>query len=282
MILHASLQTDIAAFYSEWLIKTLKRGYVDIPATKGFNRYDFNLNNLQKVFIWSKNPEKMMKYKVDLKQLDYEFEIITQFTLYDKCYEPNIKSKAKILNNIRKLSDIFGRKRVSICYGPIFTTYNNPLEWHLSQIDFLLKELKGYIDHIYISYEISDECLMYTNYNIKAIPENQKKLFNEQVEELARKYKISVRYKPEMNSLEKDEIDLGEHNACPASCVYCIGGSNKKLAKIKLQRHRPDSSLLIGELPFNAKINNVILETIERKIEKTEEETDLLDKSIFT
>lgn len=281
MILHASLQTDIAAFYPEWLLNILQKGYIDIPGTKGFNHYNFKDNNLQKIFIWSKNPEKLMKYKTELKRTGYEFEIITQITLYDKCYEPNIKSKAKILNNVRKLSEIFGKKRISICYGPIFTTYNNSLEWHLAQINFILTELKGFIDHFYISYEVSDECQLYSKYNIKPIPDIQKNDFQMEIKEIAKKHKVDMLIKPEINKLEKDEIDIGEKHACPASCVYCIGGANKKLAKIKFQRHKKESSLLIGELPFDAKLNNIVLESIERKIEKIEVETDLFDEYLF-
>ena len=32
MIIHASLKTDIAQFYSDWIIKRLKEGFIDISA----------------------------------------------------------------------------------------------------------------------------------------------------------------------------------------------------------------------------------------------------------
>ena len=41
MIIHASLKTDIAQFYSDWIFTRLKEGFIDIPDEKNINRYNF-------------------------------------------------------------------------------------------------------------------------------------------------------------------------------------------------------------------------------------------------
>ena len=98
MILHASLKTDIAQFYSSWILNRLKAGYIDIENGKFIDRYYFKKNNLEKIYFWSKDPQPLIKRISELISCEYDFEIITEMSFYDKCYEPKIKSKQKIFS----------------------------------------------------------------------------------------------------------------------------------------------------------------------------------------
>ncbi len=265
MIIHASLQTDIANFYSDWILNRLKEGYLDIPEVKNIQRYDFKENELEKIYFWTKNPEKLIQKHIQLKKCGYDFELITQMTFYDKCYEPNIKSKDKAIENIRKASRLFGKNKVSLCYGPIFKTYNCPLSWHLCQIKFLLEELEGYIDKLYIFYEVSENCKNAINYNIQTLSELEQIEFEKNVEALTFDFDVDLLKKPSPQNLPPDTIDIGEKNTCPSSCMYCIGSSNKKSAKLKYSKHFPSSSLLIGNIPYDAKIKMIELPKRKKK-----------------
>ena len=117
MILHASLISDIAHFYPTWTINRLKEGYFDKETDKGVDRYDFKKNKLEKIFFWSKDPLPLIKQYKDLKETRYDFEIISEISLYDKCYEPKIKSKYRIMEDMRKAHTLFGKDKISFCYG---------------------------------------------------------------------------------------------------------------------------------------------------------------------
>ena len=270
MIIHASLKTDIAQFYSDWIFTRLKEGFIDIPDEKNINRYNFDKNNLSKIYFWSKDPQPLLKRIKELLAIKYDFEIVTEISLYDKCYEPKIKSKQRIMEDIRKFSNLIGKDRISLCYGPIFTTYNCSEEWHLFQFEFLCKQLHNAINKIYISYEISPNCLNAVNYNIKKISSNQQDVLFEKFKNIAQTYNLELLKKPELTSLANDELDIGEMNTCPAACVYCVGMNNKRTIKIKHEKHCSYSSLLIGKLDYDAKIKDIILVKKEKnKIENS-------------
>jgi hypothetical protein len=275
MIIHASLKTDIAQFYSDWIIKRLKEGFIDIPSEKQINRYDFAKNKLSKIYFWSKDPQSLFKHNIALKELKYDYEIITELSLYDKCYEPKIKSKQRIMEDIRKNSKFLGKDKVSFCYGPIFTTFNCPIEWHVFQFKFLCEQLHEYVNNVYISYEISNTCLNAKNYNIKKITQNDKQYLFKKFKEIADSFNLNLLVKPETTELTEEEIDIGEINTCPAACIYCVGINNKKTIKLKNEKHKPYSSLLIGDLDYDAKIKNIEL------ISKSKQKLNTNQDSLF-
>lgn len=272
MILHASLISDIAHFYPTWIINRLKEGYFDKETDKGVDRYDFKKNKLEKVYFWSKDPLPLIKQYKDLKETRYNFELISEISLYDKCYEPKIKNKYRIMEDMRKANTLFGKDKIALCYGPVFTTYNSTKEWHIDQFKFLINELNTMINKIYIAFEVSTNCKYAYNYNIQKLSYfSQTELFDAFCE-IANKYKIETFKKPETTNLSFDEIDVGEMNTCPANCVYCVGVNNKRTTIFKNERHETFSSLLVGKLPYEAKINEVNL----YKKEKTKEKADSL------
>lgn len=265
MILHASLKTDIAQFYSSWILNRLKAGYIDIENGKFIDRYYFKKNNLEKIYFWSKDPQPLIKRISELISCEYDFEIITEMSFYDKCYEPKIKSKQRILNDIRKVSKIIGKDKISFCYGPVFTTFNCSDEWHFAQFKFLCEQLKDYINKIYITFEISENCLHAKNYNITKISRIKQIDFINEFKKIAQDNGLEFHLKPESTNLKKDEIDIGQMNACPACCMYCIGLTNKRTVKIKNEKHNSSSSLLIGNIDYDAKIKEIDLSETKTK-----------------
>lgn len=62
IIISASRATDIPAFYSDWFINRINKGYI-----KWINPYNGNpvyvaLNKIRLIVFWSKNPKPMFKH----------------------------------------------------------------------------------------------------------------------------------------------------------------------------------------------------------------------------
>lgn len=265
MKIHASLITDIPHFYLEWFLNRIKAGYVDIKREKFVERYDFQKNKIEKIFFWSRDISSLLRKYKELKELPYDFEVINEISLYDKCYEPEIKDKSRVLNDIRKASALFGKEKTSFSYGPIFITFNCNIEWHLAQFEFLCKTFKEHVNHVYIDFNTSESCARKNKYNISLLSDEDKASITLRMKDIAKEYGMTLLLKPDPSALPYDEIDLGVMNSCPSGCVYCKGVTNRRTAKINLKTHIPTSSLLLGKIEFDTKIKNVDIEKLNKK-----------------
>ena len=102
MIIHASLKTDISYFYMTWFCNRLKEGFFDIPSNipGEILRYKFKDNPIEKIYLHTKNPYKIIKNFNDLKSFKQYYEIVTHISMYDKFYEQKISDKYKIFEYV--------------------------------------------------------------------------------------------------------------------------------------------------------------------------------------
>jgi hypothetical protein len=108
VILNISGRTDIVAFYSDWLINRLDEGFIDV-------RNPFNpkmvsrimLDDVDLLFFCTKNPIPILDKLKDIKKKIYFHVTLTS---YKKDIEPNLPPKKDIIEAIKKISKIIGKK----------------------------------------------------------------------------------------------------------------------------------------------------------------------------
>lgn len=99
MILNISGRTDIVAFYSDWFMKRLEEGFVDVrnpfypKLVSRINFYDVDL-----LFFCTKNPIPILDKIKKIKKKVY-FHIT--LTGYKKDIEPNLPPKNEIIEAIK-------------------------------------------------------------------------------------------------------------------------------------------------------------------------------------
>lgn len=117
-IISASRRTDIPAFYLEWLIEGIERGWVEVenPVTK--NRYKFSLKkeDVHTIVLWSKNFSEFLK----LRHKFSKYHLYFHFTI-NNCpeLEPNIPPLEKRILQLRELVKLYGPERVAWRFDPI-------------------------------------------------------------------------------------------------------------------------------------------------------------------
>lgn len=284
IILNISGRTDIVAFYSDWLIKRLHEGFVDVRNPfneKLVNRIFFD--DVDLILFCTKNPIPI------LDKLQYfNMPILFQVTLtpYKKDIEPNVPSKKEIIESIKKLSKIVGIKNLSVRYDPIFISDKYNIEYHIKAFNKLCLLLNGYIDKIIISF-IDDYKNVRKNkkiINYKPFTENDYKLIGENFSAIAKQNNIKVQtcfedrnlveygfvkgecishelayrltgktYKNwSARKLKKcncvQMVDIGAYNSCKHFCKYCYANYDEQQVNKNIKKHNKNSSLLIGEL----------------------------------
>lgn len=294
MILSVSRRTDIPAFYSEWFLNRLKKGFVYV-------RNPMNIHQVSKVMLspevidcivfWSKNPQPMINRLGELKDYMYYF----QYTInaYDKGMETGVPRKESIIGTFKELSDMIGPKRVIWRYDPILLTEKMDINYHLKYFEEIAKRLEGKTNTCVISFvdlykkiqgnlkdtlarELSRQemvdlaakmCQIAKQYGMviqtcaEAIElesvgiKHGKCIDNVLIEDL-----LGIRIVVGKDKNQRNEcgcvqsIDIGEYNTCSHGCKYCYANFKDYMVARNRMSHDPESPLLVGHLGPDDKV----------------------------
>lgn len=283
MILNISGRTDIVAFYTPWFKKRYQEGFVDVRNpiyNRLVNRIYFK--DVDLIVFCTKNPHPIINFLNNIKE-----PIIFNITLtpYKKDIEPNVPNKKEIIEDIKKISTILGKDRVYVRYDPIFLNETYSLDYHIKAFTKICNLLDGYITKIIISY-IDNYKNVQKNMNILRIKNFTNEDFKiiGSFSKIAKEHNMTVQTCSEYNNLSEygfiiedcvskslaKELtgksfpkwqarhnkycncvamtDIGAYNSCNHLCKYCYANFNEEKIKENIQKHNPNSSLLIGEL----------------------------------
>ena len=218
VIISASRSTDIPAFYSEWFINRLKKGYVRWKNPFNGLQYYVSFDKSRLIVFWSKNPKPIFKYLdyLDSKSINYYF----QFTLNDYVTE-NLEKKIPALNKridtFIELSEKIGKEKIIWRFDPLILTNEINTDLLLKKIQGIGDKLHAYTDKLVFSFaDISIYKKVQSNLikeDIQYIEFDKKKMIEvaSGIRELNRKWKFEV-------GTCSEDIDLQEfdiiHNKC--------------------------------------------------------------------
>lgn len=216
MILSASRRTDIPNYYSEWLARRFRAGFLCVRNPMNFrqvSRITLNPNVIDCIVFWTKNPAPMLPYLDEYRRYMYYF----QFTLtgYGKDIEPGLPDKRRILiPAFCELADRIGRDRVIWRYDPIFLSDHYTLDYHVKAFTRIAEALAGRTRRVVISFLDDYEK---TKRNMKGT--NIQGLTKEKMRRLAHSFAvIAGRYGIEIQTCA-EKIDLSEYGITHGACI---------------------------------------------------------------
>ncbi len=284
MILNVSGRTDIVAFYTEWFMNRYKDGFVDVRNPfnpKLVSRIYFD--DVDAILFCTKNPMPIIDY---LKEIDKPILFHVTLTPYKSDIEPNVPSKDKVIEAIKKISDIIGVDNIYVRYDPIFLSSKYDINYHKKVFERMCSLLDGYVHHIIVSF-IDDYKNVRKNektLNYRAFTEDDYKEIGISFSESASKYGMLVQtcfeernlveygfHKGECISHElaykltgktyknwtarKEQkcncvqmVDIGVYNSCKHFCKYCYANYSEDKVSENYSNHDSNSSLLVGNI----------------------------------
>jgi DNA repair photolyase len=153
VIVSASRSTDIPAFYAEWLIKSLERGYVKWKNPfNGVPQY-ISFAATRVIVFWSKNPQPLLQYlpEIDARRINY----YVQFTLNDytaEGLEPNVPPLSQRVATFKALSEQLGKQRVIWRFDPLILTDTLTVERLTDRIASVAALIRPYTERLVISF----------------------------------------------------------------------------------------------------------------------------------
>ena len=285
MILNVSGRCDIVAFYTKWFMNRYKEGYVDVRNPfypKMVSRIYFD--DVDAIVFCTKNPIPIVN---ELSKIDKPIIFQVTITPYKKDIEPNVPDKKKIIEALKKISNIIGNEYVYVRYDPIFINDKYTVDYHIKAFDKLCSELDGYISHIIISFMDDYKNVRKNEDFIKAkiLTDDYYRKIGINFSSSAKMHNITVQTCCEDKNLVEygfikrdcidfnlafhltgktkftkwkerncscvELVDIGYYNSCSHFCKYCYANFDEASVKNNVIKHNPNSSLLIGKLDSN-------------------------------
>lgn len=133
MILNTGGRTDTVQYYTPWLLKRFKEGFVysrNPLFPNKVTRYELTPDKVDGIQFCSKNYEPILEY---LPEIVGRFNTYFHYTItaYGKDIEPGVPTIDKSMATLKKLSDIVGKQRVAWRYDPVLLTEKYTIEVHL-------------------------------------------------------------------------------------------------------------------------------------------------------
>ncbi len=154
-IISVSRRTDIPAFYAPWFIQRVRAGYCTV--VNPFNVTQVSYVSLRPEDVlgfvfWTRNPKPLIKYLPELDKQKYRYYF--QYTIigYPKEIEPKCQPVEAAVKTFKELSKLIGKEKMIWRYDPILLSNKTLFQWHVQQIAFLMKALRGYTNRLVISF----------------------------------------------------------------------------------------------------------------------------------
>ena len=286
MIINTGQRTDIPAFYSDWLVRRLREGFVLVRNPynpQRVARYRLTPAVVDLIGFCTKNPAPMLPHMELLRPFgQYWYVTITP---YGRDIEPNVPNKLQILADFKRLSQIVGIDSIGWRYDPIFLSDTWPAERHIKAFEYMAKSLCGYTHTAVISFIDLYEKTRRNFPEARPVSAEDRMILGKAMAEIAKAHDMVLRPCAEGEELARFGADcsgcmtvamyeralhqhllvpphasarkecacylggdIGAYNSCGHLCRYCYANYDADTVRRNMQIHDPASPLLIGHL----------------------------------
>lgn len=287
MILNTGARTDTVQYFTPWLLKRFREGFVyarNPLFPNKVTRYELSPEKIDVVMFCSKNYEPILPY---IREISDKYRTYFHYTItaYGKDIEPGVPSIEKSVQTLIELSKIVGKEKIAWRYDPVLLTKKYTIETHAKTFELLAKNLAPYIDRCIFSFVEMYKKLQFNMPELIVLSAEDMNNLAEILGGIAKKYGIYIqscgtkgdfsRYginksgcttleilgkanNCEFRSLKHSGMragcgcipsrDIGEYETCLNGCKYCYANKNHEEARRRFALHNPNSPILIGEL----------------------------------
>ncbi len=123
IVISASRRTDIPAFYMDWFMERIKRGFFEV--TNPYNTHTLTVpatsEKVHTIVFWSKNFGYFLKESFGEKLKNRGFNLFFNFTINSELnfLEPNVGALQKRIAQLKELAFNFGTECITWRFDPI-------------------------------------------------------------------------------------------------------------------------------------------------------------------
>ncbi len=287
MIINTGARTDTVQYYSEWLLRRFREGFVytrNPLFPDKVTRYELVPDKVDCVVFCSKNYRPILN---DLHEITDRFNTYFQYTItaYGKDIEPNVPSIDESIGTLYELEEQVGKDRICWRYDPVLLTEKYTVEKHLETFRYMADRLSGHVDRCIFSFVEMYRKLETNMPELFPMSDRDKDRVAEGLGRMAKEYSIPIqtcgnngdfsRYGiggsacltleaiGKANGVEFRDLkhrgmragchciesrDIGAYDTCPNGCRYCYATKSHEKAAKNYRMHDPSSPILIGRI----------------------------------
>lgn len=287
MIINTGSRTDTVQYYSDWLLKRFKEGFVYSRNPLFPNivtRYELNPNIVDCVVFCSKNYEPILDR---LTEITDKFNTYFHYTItaYGRDIEPNVPTIDESIETLIKLSKIVGKQRIAWRYDPILLTKKYTKQVHYNTFDYMSKRLSPHIDRCIFSFVDMYKKLETNMPEIIILNNNDKIEIAKNIGSIAKKHNMIIQTCATIEDFKRFGIlqsgcmtseilgnannitfkkvrhsgnrqgckcienrNIGDYDTCPNGCKYCYANKNPQIAQENYKKHNPNDLMILGNL----------------------------------
>jgi hypothetical protein len=153
-IISASRRTDIPAFYGEWFMNRIAKGFAGYANPFNNKKYIVSLKkeDTAAIVLWSKNFAPFTDNALLLKYEGYSLFFNYTITGLPEIFEPDAPDEKESVESIQLLSSRFSPDHINWRYDPVLVSDITGADYHLDKFKSLCRLLKGYVKRCYISF----------------------------------------------------------------------------------------------------------------------------------
>ena len=251
------------------------------------SRIKLSPDTIDCIVFWTKDPAPMIDKLPMIDILHYKYYFQFTLTPYQKDIERNLRRKEEIIQTFQQLSDLIGKERMIWRYDPIIINHRMDIVYHCVEFEKLCNALCGYTDVCMISFVDNYRKLskQVKESIICEIDQEQMREVSMHFFRIAQRYGINLQTCCESieisgidvasvscidrNLIERicghsinkkkdksqrpgcrciQSVDIGVYNTCMNGCIYCYANHSDASIQKNLQKHKPDSDILIGKV----------------------------------
>ncbi len=152
-VISASRRTDIPAFYTQWLVRRLRAGSVQVrqPYSGRYSRVSLAPGDVAALVFWSKNYAPLLSHLKEVEQTTKN--LIFHFTITgNRDMEPGVPDPRDAIGDYRFLSRRFLPERVVWRFDPVCITDKLSYEVHEERFLQCADQLRGAVKRCIISF----------------------------------------------------------------------------------------------------------------------------------
>ncbi|MBR1792225.1 MAG: DUF1848 domain-containing protein [Bacteroidales bacterium] len=194
MILNTGGRTDTVQYYSEWLLRRFREGFVlsrNPVARNVVTRFRLSPDVVDIVVFCSKNYAPILPR---LHEIASRFRCYYHYTItaYGADIEPRVPSIGESVETLRALSLMVGRERVAWRYDPVMIYGSYTVERHLETFEWLASRLAPYVDRCIFSFVQMYQKLKVNMPDLQLVPLHEQLRMAEGMGRIARKHGLHL------------------------------------------------------------------------------------------